>query len=183
MKRDCLCLYKTGNVVVGSGTSIGPFVSLHAGKHGSIRIGPGCNIKAGARLVAYGGSIVLGARVSVGENSVVYGHGSVQIGESVAIGPLCFIGSQEHIRTSGQPNRFTGELVRDVIIDDGALISASCVITAGVTIGRYSFIGAGSLVFRNVEAGMLAYGSPAKCIDRIGPSPLYGWSGYIDEVD
>ncbi|MDG4719707.1 MULTISPECIES: acyltransferase [Thalassospira] len=167
---------KIGSVGIGSSTQISGRASLNAGRTGVIEIGNGCNIKAGVRLVSYGGKITLGNRVSIGENTVIYGHGDVNIGESTAIGPLTFVGSQEHIRSDQGPLRNTGEEFKEVIIGSGVIISAACVVTAGVSIGDKAFIGAGSLVFHSVPSGVLAFGSPCRPIQKIERNPLEGWN-------
>ena len=37
-----------------------------------------------------------------------------------------------------------------------------CTVLSGVTVGEHAFVGAGSLVTRDIPAGTLAYGSPAR---------------------
>jgi len=61
-------------------------VRLLAGASGHIIIGRRCNLKAGVVINCYGGVVTLGDRVSVGEYTVIYGHGSVTIDDAVAIG-------------------------------------------------------------------------------------------------
>ena len=47
-------------------------------------------------------------------------------------------------------------------IEDGVSIGAAAVIVAGITIGRYAMIGAGSVVTKNIPPYTLWYGNPAK---------------------
>ncbi len=49
-----------------------------------------------------------------------------------------------------------------VIIKEGAYIGAKCIIMPGVTIGKGSVVGAGSLVTKNVKNNTIVMGSPAK---------------------
>ena len=51
--------------------------------------------------------------------------------------------------------------VRPTLVKKGATIGANATIVCGVTIGRYSFIGAGSLVNRNVPDYAIVVGNPA----------------------
>jgi acetyltransferase-like isoleucine patch superfamily enzyme len=46
--------------------------------------------------------------------------------------------------------------------DTGARIGSGCTVLAGVRIGEHALIGAGSLVTRDIPAGVLAYGHPAR---------------------
>ena len=54
-----------------------------------------------------------------------------------------------------------------VVIEDGAFIGARCIILKGVRIGRGSVIGAGSVVSRDVPAGVIAAGNPAKVVKEL----------------
>lgn len=53
---------------------------------------------------------------------------------------------------------------RDTLIKRGATLGANCTIVCGVKVGRFAFIGAGSVVNRNVKAYALMVGVPAKQI-------------------
>jgi acetyltransferase-like isoleucine patch superfamily enzyme len=46
--------------------------------------------------------------------------------------------------------------------DCGARVGSGSVVLAGVTVGEESLVGAGSVVTRDVPAGMVAYGVPAR---------------------
>src|SRR4030042_560098 len=51
-----------------------------------------------------------------------------------------------------------------VTIDDDVFIGMNCLILKGVTIGRSSVIGAGSVVTRSIPAGVIVVGNPAKVV-------------------
>ena len=53
---------------------------------------------------------------------------------------------------------------RDTLVKRGATLGANCTIICGVTIGEYAFIGAGSVVNRDVGAFALMVGVPARQI-------------------
>jgi UDP-2-acetamido-3-amino-2,3-dideoxy-glucuronate N-acetyltransferase len=54
--------------------------------------------------------------------------------------------------------------VRPTLVRKGATIGANATIICGVTLGRYSFVGAGAVVNKNVPDHALVVGNPAKQI-------------------
>ena len=54
-----------------------------------------------------------------------------------------------------------------IIIGDYVFIGARCVICKGIEIGERSIIAAGSIVTKNIPAGEIWGGSPAKFIKKI----------------
>ena len=54
--------------------------------------------------------------------------------------------------------------VRPTLVKKGATIGANSTIVCGTTLGRYSFVGAGAVVTRNVPDHALVLGNPAKQI-------------------
>jgi UDP-2-acetamido-3-amino-2,3-dideoxy-glucuronate N-acetyltransferase len=54
--------------------------------------------------------------------------------------------------------------VRPTLVKKGATIGANATIVCGATLGRYSFVGAGGVVTRNVPDHCLVLGNPAKPI-------------------
>jgi UDP-2-acetamido-3-amino-2,3-dideoxy-glucuronate N-acetyltransferase len=54
--------------------------------------------------------------------------------------------------------------VRPTLVKKGATIGANATIVCGVTLGRYSFIGAGAVVNKNILDHALVVGNPAKQI-------------------
>ena len=51
---------------------------------------------------------------------------------------------------------------RDTLVSKGATLGANCTIVCGVTIGKYSFVGAGSVVTTHVPDYALVLGVPAR---------------------
>lgn len=56
---------------------------------------------------------------------------------------------------------------KPVLICEGAFIGAGCYILKGVTIGKHSIVGAGSVVAKNIPDGEIWAGNPAKFIRKI----------------
>ena len=53
---------------------------------------------------------------------------------------------------------------RNTLVKKGATLGANCTIVCGVTIGEYSFVGAGAVINKDVPAYALMVGVPAKQI-------------------
>jgi len=95
----------------------------------------------------------------------------------IAIGNRCMIGPRVSFETSTHnlviedfhdrvgETRLTFH--RDIVVRDGVWIGVGAIILCGVTIGEQSIVAAGSVVTRDVEAGILVGGVPARMIRRI----------------
>lgn len=106
--------------------------------------------------------------VSIGKNSLVnqysciYGH--ALIGENVMIAPhVMLAGGYHNTSRTDIPIMLQGDGSKGpIIIEDDVWIGANTVIMDGVTIGKGSVIGAGSVVTKNIEPYKIAFGNPAK---------------------
>lgn len=133
---------------IGSGTKIWQFVVILKGA----RIGDDCNICA---HVLVEGDVVLGDRVTV--KSGVQLWDGLRVGNDVFIGPNATFTNDLFPRSKIHPESF----VR-TFIEDGASIGAGAVILPGVRIGARAMVGAGAVVTRDVVAGSLVVGNPAR---------------------
>lgn len=92
--------------------------------------------------------------------------GGLRIGDNVLIGPLVGIYTPEHafdpvLRAEGY------EESRPVVIEDNVWIGGSVSILGGVTIGKNSIIGAGSVVTHDIPANVIAVGNPCRVLRKI----------------
>lgn len=135
--------------VVGEGTKIWHFCHIMAGA----RIGRGCNL---GQNVFVDNNTVIGDRVKIQNNVSVYN--GVILQDDVFCGPSCVftnvINPRSHV---SRKHEFKSTLVKR-----GATIGANATIVCGVTLGEYSFVGAGAVITRNVPAYALVHGSPAR---------------------
>jgi acetyltransferase-like isoleucine patch superfamily enzyme len=115
---------------------------------------------------------VLGDHVSIWSNTVI-DYGCV-IGSRVKIHSACYVAQFTEIEDDAflapgvivandlYPGRGdSAEAMRGPIIKVGAQIGANVTLLPFITVGAGALVGAGSVVTRDIPAGMLAYGSPA----------------------
>jgi maltose O-acetyltransferase len=125
---------------------------------GRARIGAGtCFIEGpvpSSLRVAPGGLLELGAGCTLN-----YGV-SLEVHDAVHIGARCLFGSYVRVADGAR-----GGNAR-VLIGDDVWLAHGAVIEPGVTIGDGAVIGAGAVVTRDVPAGMLALGNPARVMSQ-----------------
>jgi maltose O-acetyltransferase len=113
----------------------------------------------------YGYNLFLGPNVYFNVNCVVLDAAKVTIGANVFVGPGV------HIYTASHPlameARRKVQNAQPVTIEDDCWIGGNTVICPGVTIGKGSVIGAGSVVTKNIPEGVLAVGNPAQVIRKL----------------
>ena len=135
------------------------FVSEFAYVIGDVEIGAGSSVWPGAVVRADMGSITIGERTCVQDNSVVHGDADVVIGSDVVIGhrALC------HARTVG----------------DRVLIGNGATVNDGVEIGEDSLLASGTMVVDNmvVPARSIVAGLPGRVRGEVEERhlELIGW--------
>lgn len=153
------------NTSVGRMTRIHPTAAVRIVLGGSISIGTHCHLNRGALLETYGGQIYIGDHCTVNPYSVLYGHGGLRIGNFVRIATHCIIVPANHsfdrldMPIASQPTKAVG-----ITIEDDVWIGANCVVLDGVTIGKGSVIGAGSVVTKSIRPYSVCVGNPARVI-------------------
>lgn len=86
----------------------------------------------------------------------------IEIGNNVVIGPRTIITVQDGSYHRSNPDYPT--IQKKVIIEDNVYIGAGVNIIRGVTVGKNSIIGAGSVVIHDIPQNSVAVGNPAKVI-------------------
>jgi maltose O-acetyltransferase len=109
-------------------------------------------------------AIKVGAGTSLSNNIQVIAEDSVSIGERCLIGDGVLIMDSDAHSLSAAGRHDQPPLVSPVIIEDNVFIGSRVIILKGVTIGKDSVIGAGSVVIRSIPPGVIAAGNPAKVI-------------------
>lgn len=123
----------------------------------------------------YGSHTFIGENFFANFNLTVMDDGKIFIGNDVMIGPnvslLCTnhpLIAQERARMRYPDGHVSmSEFAGEIHIEDDVWLAANVVVIDGVTIGRGAVIGAGSVVTRDIPAGWLAAGVPARPIREI----------------
>jgi maltose O-acetyltransferase len=116
----------------------------------------------------YGSNIRLGDRVFFNFNCVVLDVAAVTIGSDVMLGPAVQVYTATHPLDAAE-RREGLESAQPITIGPDVWVGGGAIILPGVTIGARSVIGAGSVVTKDVPAGVFAAGNPARVIRAIDP--------------
>lgn len=126
------------------------------------KIGEGVSL---GQNVFVGNKVVIGDKCKIQNNVSVYDN--VTLAEGVFCGPsMVFTNVYNPRSLIERKNEY-----RDTAVGKGATLGANCTIVCGVSIGEYSFIGAGTVVNKDVKPYALVVGVPAK---QIGWISQYG---------
>ena len=116
------------------------------------QIGQNCNINFNVFIE---NDVVIGDNVTI--KSGVQLWDGLRIGNNVFIGPNATFTNDLVPRSKHYP-----EFFEFTMIEDGVSIGANATIIAGILIGRYAMIGAGSVITKNIPPFTLWYGNPAR---------------------
>lgn len=151
-------------------------------KHKSAIIDKGAKIGVGSRIwhwthvssgakigsnVSLGQNVFVGNRVIIGNNCKIQNNVSIYdnvfIEEGVFCGPSMVFTNVYNPRSEVDRKKE----FKNTYIKKGATLGANCTIICGITIGSYSFVGAGAVVNQDIPPYALMVGVPAKQIGWI----------------
>ena len=134
---------------IGDGTRVWHWVHICAGA----RIGAGCSF---GQNVFIGNRVVIGSNVKIQNNVSVYDNVTLQ--DDVFCGPSMVFTNVYNPRAAvSRKHEY-----RDTLVKRGATLGANCTIVCGHTVGEYAFVGAGSVVTKDVPPYAMVYGNPAR---------------------
>ncbi len=116
----------------------------------------------------YGSQVRLGAAVFVNMNCTFLDPAPIEIGDLAQLGPGVQLLTATHpldaaLRTAGP------ELARSIRVGARAWLGGGVIVCPGVAIGADTVVGAGSVVVRDLPAGVLAVGNPCRVVRAIEP--------------
>lgn len=133
------------------------------------------------RMCRIGQNVVIGPRAVVGNNVKI--QNNVSVYEGVVLEDDVFCGPSMVFTNVYNPRSEIRRMheLRPTLVRRGATLGANCTILCGVTIGEYAFVGAGTVVLKDVPDYALVVGNPGRtagwmcrCSERIAfvdPSP------------
>jgi maltose O-acetyltransferase len=113
----------------------------------------------------YGANIHLGNRVFFNFNCVVLDVCEVRIGDFTLFAPAVQILTATHPLNAEL--RRTREFAKPITIGADVWVGGGAIICPGVTIGDRAVIGAGSVVTKDIPAGVVAFGNPCRVAREI----------------
>lgn len=152
-----MSFYQHESAIVDEGAQIGDNSRVWHFVHvcGGAKIGQGVSL---GQNVFVGNKVIIGDHCKVQNNVSVYDN--VILEEGVFCGPsMVFTNVYNPRSLIERKDQYLNTLVKK-----GATLGANCTIVCGVTIGEYSFVGAGAVINKDVPAYALVVGVPAKQI-------------------
>ncbi|MGW5625643.1 sugar O-acetyltransferase [Streptomyces olivaceus] len=116
--------------------------------------------------VDYGSNITIGARTFVNYNLTALDVAAITVGEDCQIGPGVQLLTPTH-PLEAEPRRDKLEAARPITIGDNVWLGGGAIVLPGVSIGDNSVIGAGAVVTKDVPAGAVAVGNPARPVRNV----------------
>ena len=159
---------------VGENATVRSHSVLYAGSSFGVRLATGHGV-----LVREGCTV--GNDVSIGSHSVVEHHVTIEDGvrlhsqvfvpEFTRLLAGSWIGPNAVLTNARYPDRRAKKELDGPTIGRGAIIGANATLLPGIVIGDRAIVGAGAVVVRDVDAGSVVVGNPARVIGDISRLP------------
>ncbi|MDO6460047.1 acyltransferase [Granulosicoccaceae sp. 1_MG-2023] len=152
---DRVVLYQAdadSRITLGRRACLNQDVVVEVGEGGAVTVGENTHIQPRCQLSAYKGQLRIGRGVQIAPNCAFYpyNHGFLA-GQPIGDQPLTSKGG--------------------IVIEDDVWLSFGVTVLDGVTIGEGAVIGAGAVVAKDIPAGAIAAGIPAKVIGQRAANP------------
>ena len=114
-----------------------------------------------------------GAQIAIGAGTFV-NYGCVMLDVvAITIGAACQVATRVQFLTAThpidpEPRRLGWESGEPIVVGDNVWLGGGAILCPGVTIGDDTVVGAGAVVTRDLPAGVIAVGTPARILREIG---------------
>jgi len=174
-----MLLIKRHKVIIGDNFAIHGLIKIM--NEGIIRLGDQVTINSGSYFNPVGGAnrTVLateaGASIQIGNHcgishTLLYAAKGITIEDNVQIGGGCSICDTDFHPVDYETRMTIGRKAKKsapILIKEGAFIGMNSIILKGVTIGKHSIVGAGSVVTKDIPDNEIWAGNPAKKIGNV----------------
>ena len=140
-------------VLIGKGTKIWHFSHIQS----NAKIGENCSL---GQNVNISNNVVIGDNVKIQNNVSVYE--GVELEDYVFCGPSMVFTNVINPRAEFPQNE--SDSYKKTLVKKSASIGANATILCGISIGKYAFIGAGTVVLMDVPDFALIVGNPGRLI-------------------
>lgn len=147
--------------VFGGPVSIGDHITLL-----------GCSDKK-TRLTVWSDKMGISG-IRIGDHVLISPGVRISAAENIRISDSCMLASHVYITDSDWHGIYDRSMpcgeTKQVVLEENVWIGDSAIVCKGVTIGRNSIVGAGSVVTSDIPANVIAAGNPAKIIRSLNPA-------------
>lgn len=129
--------------------------------------------------VDYGNNTYVGDDFFANFDCIFLDVAEIRIGNHVMFGPRVSLLTATH-PISANARRTGLESAHPITIGDDVWIGGSTTVLPGVTIGEGAIIGAGSVVTKDIPAGVIAVGNPCRVLREITEEDDKFWDGQVE---
>ena len=126
----------------------------------------------------YGAQISLGDQVFINYDCIFLDVAQITIGRRVLIAPRVGLYTAGH-PTAPEARANDLEYGRPIVIQDDVWLGGNTVVLPGVTIGAGTVVAAGSVVTRDLPAGVLAAGNPCRVVRELSEADRARWMAQV----
>lgn len=160
-------------ISLGNNVFIGRYCSINGLSREGVKIGNRVRIRefswiqVTSELHQPGTGITIGDRTYVGPYCYLGAGGGLAIGQDVLIGGFVqFLAENHHFSDPSIPIRVQGVSRKGICVGDDVWIGNNAIILDGISIGKGSVVGAGSIVTHDVAPFSVVAGNPARLIRK-----------------
>ncbi|HVF78774.1 MAG TPA: DapH/DapD/GlmU-related protein [Solirubrobacteraceae bacterium] len=152
----------------GRDVQIGPRVRLEVGYGGELVLGDGVRIGERTRIVVQGGRVEIGAGALLGARCTIVAHERVTIGASACLQDGAVLVDFDHVVDDVEvPIRAQPLVSSPITIGVRARIGLGASVLRGVSIGARATVGPHAVVTRDVAPGATVAGVPARPVTTL----------------